>query len=116
MPSSRQTPITSFSGARVQWKYSDCNAVMGWAACARRIVVAPASEKTKEAHFAFLNEFRHCANGLLDWRVWIDAMLVVEINHIHTEPAQTAVASFVNIIGLAADAAVIRPGWVAEDF
>src|SRR5437773_10848701 len=71
--------------------------------------------KTEEAHFAFLNEFRHLANGLFNWCVWIDAMLVVEINHIHTQPAQAAVACFADVIGLAADAAVVRPGWVTQN-
>src|SRR5437667_3662142 len=71
--------------------------------------------KPQEAHFAFLNEVRHRADGLFDWRVWIDAMLVIEIDHIHTKPPKTAIARFADVVRLAADAAILRPVRVTQN-
>ena len=45
MPSSRRTGSTFGSGSRVHSEYSDCRAVTGWTAWARRIVSAPASDR-----------------------------------------------------------------------
>ena len=42
-------------------------------------------------------------------------MLIIEIDHLHTKPAQTCIARFAYVIGLAADAAVIRPRRIAHD-
>lgn len=47
MPSSASVGSTSGSGSRVHSEYSDCTAVTGCTACARRIVAAPASESPK---------------------------------------------------------------------
>ena len=45
MPSSRSSGSTSSSGSRVHSEYSDCSAVIGCTAWARRIVSAPASDR-----------------------------------------------------------------------
>jgi len=47
MPSSSSVGRISASMSRVHSEYSLCSAVTGWAACARRIVPAPASESPK---------------------------------------------------------------------
>src|SRR5207244_13541133 len=52
---------------------------------------------------------------LFNWRVRIDAVLIIEIDDIEIEPAQTSFASLLYIIGLAADAAKLRFGWVAQN-
>ena len=43
-PSSRHAGSTCDSGSRVHNEYSDCTAVIGWTACARRSVFAEISD------------------------------------------------------------------------
>ena len=45
MPSSRSTGSVLASGSRVHSEYSDCSAVIGWTAWARRMVSGPASDR-----------------------------------------------------------------------
>src|SRR5438067_546630 len=70
---------------------------------------------SKKAHFAFANQLRHCADCLFNWRVRVNPVLIIEIDDIEIEPAQTSFASLLYIIGLAADAAKLRLGWVAQN-
>src|SRR6266536_5922688 len=71
--------------------------------------------QTEKAHFPSAHQLRHRANRLFNWRVWIDAMLVIEIDHIHAEPAQTCLACLAHVIRFAADPAVIRPVRVTQN-
>src|SRR5258708_39438118 len=47
IPSSSKVGSSSASGPRQNREYSLCTAVIGWTACARRIVCTPASDKPK---------------------------------------------------------------------
>jgi hypothetical protein len=47
MPSSSRVGSTSVSGSRHHREYSLCTAAIGWTACARRVVAAPASDRPK---------------------------------------------------------------------
>src|SRR5437762_4018667 len=61
--------------------------------------------QTKKTDLACAHEFSHCADGLLNGRVPINPMLIVEIDALNIEPAQTSFAGLAHIIGLAADSA-----------
>jgi hypothetical protein len=52
------------------------------------------------SNFALVDEFLHLRERVFDWRVGIDAMLVVEIDVINAEPAQARLAGAANVIGL----------------
>ena len=57
-------------------------------------------------HLALLDQLRHRAHGVLDRGVRIDAMLIVEINHLDAETAQARLAALPDVLGLAVDAAI----------
>jgi hypothetical protein len=48
--------------------------------------------------FAFLDEFLHCAERVLDWYVGIDAVLVIEVDIIDAEPSQARLAGAADVI------------------
>ena len=45
-------------------------------------------------HFALRNELLHGAGDVFDWHLWIDAVLVKEIDDIGPEPFQGCVGNF----------------------
>src|SRR3984885_6542681 len=67
------------------------------------------------ADLAFLNQFRHRANGLFDWRVTIDAMLVVKIDRLNSQPPQAALDRPAHVIRFAIHTAPGRIIGVADD-
>jgi hypothetical protein len=49
-----------------------------------------------------LLEFGHCSDRLLDWRLLVHTMTVIEINLLHTKPLQTLFACLAHILRIAA--------------
>src|ERR1700677_3221974 len=62
-----------------------------------------ALRKSQISDLAFLLQFCHCPDGLLDWHVRINAMLIVQINLINTQPFQRIVARLMNIFSVSSD-------------
>src|SRR6266496_579752 len=71
--------------------------------------------QTEKAHFALVHKLCHGANGLFDRRVWIDTMLIIKIDYVDAQSAQTSFAGVVNVIRLSANPAVVRPGGITHD-
>ena len=92
MPSSRTVGRISSSRSRVHREYSVCSAVIGWTACARRMVAARGLGEAQVADLARLDELRHGADGLLDRDRRVDAVLVVEVDVVDAEALQGGVA------------------------
>ena len=76
MPSSESVGMISASGARHHSEYSDCSAVTGCTAWARRIVRGAASDRPKWPTWPAFDQFAHGAGGVLDRDVGVDAVLV----------------------------------------
>src|SRR5438477_7902015 len=55
-------------------------------------------------HFAFAHQLGHRPDGILDRRVGIDPMLVIEIDHLDTETLEARFAALPDILGSAVDA------------
>src|SRR5215467_9491094 len=62
------------------------------------------------ADLALLDEPRHGADGVLDRHVRVDAMDVIEIDHLDAEPLEARLAGDRHIVGLAVDAAALPAG------
>ena len=103
MPSSRTVGRISASGSRVQSEYSVWSAVIGWTASARRIVSGAGLGEPEVAHLPGSDELGHRADGLLDRRVRVDAVLVVEVDRLDAEPRERGVARRVDVLGTAVD-------------
>jgi hypothetical protein len=58
------------------------------------------------AHFPLLHELCHRADRLLDRRLQVDAVLVVEIDRLDAEPLQRCLAGGADVGGAAVDAEV----------
>ena len=86
MPSSSRVGMVFVSGSRHHNEYSLWRAATGWTACARRIVRALASESPKVLDLACLNEFLHGTRHILDGHVWINPVLIEQIDHVSLEP------------------------------
>ena len=56
------------------------------------------------AHLALLHELGHCADRLLDRRLEVDAVLVVEVDRVDAEALQRRLAGRADVLRLAADA------------
>src|SRR3954468_23456781 len=56
--------------------------------------------QAKKAHLALLHELRHGADRILNRRVRVDPVLIVKIDAIDLEPAQTCFAALPHVIGL----------------
>ena len=56
------------------------------------------------SHLAGLDELRHRADGLLDRRIRVDAVLVIDVDRVDAEPLQRRVAGPVHVVGTAVDA------------
>jgi hypothetical protein len=67
------------------------------------------------ADLALLHELGHRADGLLDRRVGIDAVLVVEVDVVQAETLQRALAGPLDVLGAAVDAAALSIVGVADD-
>ena len=102
--------MISSSGSRLHSEYSVCSALMGWTLCARRYGRRRGLRQAQVAHLPQLHQFRHRAHGLLDGSVRIDAMLVVQIDHVHAEPRERGVAGRTHVLGAPVDAPDLRSG------
>ena len=67
------------------------------------------------ADLALLHELGHRADGLLDRRVGVDAVLVVEVDVVDAEAPQRSLGRLAHVLGPAADAAGGRVVGVADD-
>src|SRR4051812_7479451 len=66
------------------------------------------------AHFALLNQFRHRADRVFDWRVGIHTMLVIKVDTFDTKPLETRFTSAANVIRLAVNVAGFGVVWVTH--
>src|SRR2546423_4055031 len=69
------------------------------------------------SHLSFAHQIRHCTYGVLDRRVPVDAMLIVEIDGVHPQSLERTLARLSNIFRLSVDTAfgrVVRIAHVAE--
>src|SRR5690606_36429466 len=68
------------------------------------------------AYLAFTHEIGHCADRVLDRRLRVDAMLIIEIDHVHAEAFQARVASLLHVLGSAVDTeeSTVRSAHVTE--
>src|SRR6266566_9213149 len=71
--------------------------------------------QTEITHLARANQLRHRAYGFFDRCLRIDPMLIIEIDAIHTEPAQARFARLLHILRFAVDAAKPWRIRVAQD-
>ena len=97
MPSSRQVERISPSGSRVHSEYSLCSAVIGYVACARRIVFAPASERPDIADLSLIDQSRHRADRLLDRHVRIHAVQIKQIDRGNLQALQARLARALHV-------------------
>ena len=63
-------------------EYSICTAAIGCTACARRIVAAPASQMPRWRTLPCPHQFAHRADRVLDRHVGVDAVDVIEVDHV----------------------------------
>jgi len=59
--------------------------------------------QAKVTDLADLNQLGHGTNGVLDGRIGINPVLIVEIDHVDLQPAQGCLAGRTHIIGLSID-------------
>jgi len=57
-----------------------------------------------KVHLAALDEPAHLADRILDRHAGVDAVLVIEVDRIETEPLQTGIAGLTHVFGAAVDA------------
>src|SRR3954467_6817513 len=88
MPSSRSSGRISASTSRVHSEYSVCRALTGCTACARRMVSGLASDRPMCRILPSATSSAKHLHGVLDGRARVDAVLVVEVDVVGTEPAQ----------------------------
>ena len=67
------------------------------------------------ADLSQVNKFRKSANCFFDGSLGIDAVLVIEIDILHSQPLQAGVASGAYIFGLAIHAADMGIFWIAHN-
>ncbi len=59
----------------------------------------------EEAHLALLDQARHCAHGVFDGHIGVDAVLVVQVDMLHAQPTQAGFACGLHICRAAVDTA-----------
>ncbi len=102
--------ITSCSMSRVHSEYSLCtrgDRVHGVRAADR---LGRGLGEAEVANLALLHELGHRADGLLDRRVGVHAVLVVEVDVVGPQPPQRGLAGGAHVLGAAVDAAPQRLG------
>ena len=65
--------------------------------------------KSEVLHFPLLDQVFHCACNLLDRHVGIDAVLVVEVNRIDSQPRERAFDNLLDVLGPAIQSAPSFP-------
>jgi hypothetical protein len=106
MPNSSSAGRIASSGSRHQSEYSLCSAVTGCTACARRIVCTPASEKAEVPHLSLRDQLLHRPGDLLDRHVWVDAVLVQQVDVVRAQPPERVVHARAGRLGSAVEAAL----------
>src|ERR1700733_10888924 len=66
--------------------------------------------QTEIAHLTLRDQPRHRADRIFDRRVRIDAMLIIEVDHVGAEPLEARFAGRLNIFRLAAHRTIRRIG------
>ena len=80
MPNSSSVGNTDSSGSLHHSEYSLCSAVTGCTACARRMVLAPASDNPKCLDFPFGNQVLDGAGDIFDRHARVDTVLIEQID------------------------------------
>ena len=116
MPSSRTVGRISSSGSRLHSEYSVCSAAIGCTACARRIVAGAASDKPRKRTLPARTSSAIAPTVSSIGVSRIDAMLVVEVDHVDAEPREARLARLPNVLRPAVDALerAVRVAHVAE--
>ena len=96
------------SGSRDHSEYSVCSAVTGCTACARRMVVRRRLGEPVVPDLALGDELGERADGLLDRRARVHAVLVVEVDVVGAEPRERALDREADVLGAAVEAARCR--------
>src|SRR5438105_14161101 len=66
----------------------------------------PASFRQPEvAYLARAHQLCHRADGFFDWRLGVNAVLIIEIDAIYIEPAETRITRLFHVLRLAVDSA-----------
>src|SRR5262249_44465187 len=55
--------------------------------------------QTEKAHFALAYEIGHGPDRVLDWNLRIDAMQIVEVDHLHSEALQARLTAWLHALG-----------------
>ena len=82
---------------------------MGWTFAARRMRRRRRLGQAEVAHLPRLDQLGHRADGVLDRRLRIDAVLVVEVDHVHAESLQAGVAALPDVWRVARERRGTRP-------
>ena len=53
----------------------------------------------QRAHLAFPHQFGHRADGFLDGRARVHAVLVIQVDHVHAQPSQARLAGAAHVRG-----------------
>src|SRR5439155_24332929 len=67
------------------------------------------------AHLALLHELGHRAHGVLDRRIRIDAMLVIEVDMVDAQSAERAFDGLADVLGPSVDPSSRRVAFIAND-
>ena len=100
---------TDPSTSRLHSDHSDCTAAIGCTPTARAQLARGDFAQAEVAHLARGDQFGHGADGLLDRHCDIDPVLVIEVDDVGAEPAQTRLARLPDVAGVAPDRG--RTGW-----
>ena len=89
------------SWSRVHSEYSDCTAVIGCTACARRMVFTPTSDRPMWRIFPARDQLGQRPDGVFDRGVAVEAVLVVEVDVVGPQPFQGTVHGDADVVGAA---------------
>ena len=99
MPSSSRTSSVPSSRPRSNREYSLCSEAIGAVAAARRMSRRLRLRQPDEPHLPRADELRHRPDRLLDRRVGIDAMALVQVDHVDAEPLEARIARPADVVG-----------------
>ena len=75
----------------------------------------PGFRQADKAYLARLHEFRQRANSVLDGRIDIDPMLIIEVDRFNTQPLQAGLTGRTHVRRAAVDAPYCRVGGAADN-
>ena len=90
---------TSASASRVHSESSDCSAAIGWIAAARSSVGTSTSESPSARTLPSATSSAIDAVAVLDRHLGVDAVQVVEVDHVDAEPLQRGLAGLADVLG-----------------